>query len=229
MNYNSRFSGAEWFKLASMSKCFIGGVGSTGSWLAFNLARIVDYITIIDMDTVEAENLGGQFYGEEAINHTKVGALHSQLKNYAPGCTIRPINQRFVKTNSRILLPCTFSCFDSMASRKDLLEAWETEYGYNQDALFMDCRLGFDFYQIFCVKPKDIEQYKETLFDDALIPDSPCTVKNNTFVSMAAAAHMTAFFVNHLANIQAGKQVCMVPFFKEVNLAYNLENNEYSR
>lgn len=225
---NKKFSGATWFKVAQNSEAYVAGVGSTGSWLALALGRMLPHLYLIDMDRVEMGNLGGQLYTRSHAESSKykVVAITEVLKFFAPE-TVCTISKHEIENSTLTwIMPFTFSCVDSMKSRRWLAEKWYFLYDTEPNALLIDCRLGFDYYQIYCVKPENYHQYMATICDDALIPDSPCTVKSNTYIAMMAAAHMTGLFANHLSNIAENGEVCVVPFFKEVNLSFNMELNE---
>ena len=87
----------------------------------------------------------------------------------------------------------------------------------NENALFIDCRLGFEYFQIYCVKMRkdDIERYINTFFDDSEVEDAPCSLKVNTFMPAMAASQMTAFYLNHLVNHKNNDDIRQVPFMYE--------------
>lgn len=230
MDATSRFSGAVWFDAAKQTDCLIGGIGSIGSWLALALARTVGSITLVDMDTVDLENLGGQFFQRKNVGEQKTVSLGDNLDEFAFNMAlIRTKAARIQEVATSIYPAIVFSCFDNMEARKVLFENWilRTQCVENNYPIFIDCRLGFDYYQIFCVTKDRIEDYRKTLFNDGEIPETPCTLKCTTNVAMMAAANMTGFLQNHLSNVVTETPMSMVPFFKGYNLTYNLDTDTY--
>lgn len=215
----TRFQSAEWFSELKSSNITIGGAGSLGSWLALMLARTnPDKIIVFDMDTVEDANLGGQFFGWENVGRDKISALSDNIYQFSR-YSIQAYKR--YQRSDRTSHIC-FSCFDNMEARKDMFYTWlnlkpAISDKMNNSKLFIDCRLGFEYFQIFVVRPlkNDVEAYLDTLFNDDEVAPAPCSLKVNTFIPMMAASQMVAFYVNFLVNVKHNKRIREVPFSYE--------------
>lgn len=98
---------------------YIVGAGGVGSWLVEAMARLVDvnYITIIDGDTLEEKNLDRQLFTEGEIGSNKAEALASRL-----GCKGLPEwYSPYRMEHSRH--DWVFCCVDNSPSRVDCLKA----------------------------------------------------------------------------------------------------------
>lgn len=208
---NGRYKDAVWYRKGT--QVLIGGAGGIGSHLAFMLTRAGFFPTIYDFDTIEAQNIGGQLYVCEQVGTEKVESLSKLIKEFT-GINISVKNTEYTEQSnySRFM----FSCFDNMAARRTMLENFKKESA--KDKLFVDGRLSFENFLIYCVQGKDIERYEETLFDDELAIKQPCTLQQTTHVASMIASMMTALFTNHLTNIFEGNEIRYVPFKTEVML-----------
>ena len=124
--------------------------------------------------------------------------------------------------NSKVSYNC-FSAFDNMKARKEVFMAWKSKIDklpQNEayKAIFIDGRLEAEFFQIYCVTPSRIKRYEETLFEDADVAETACSVKQTSHVAAMIGSFMTTFFTNHLTNIVEGMKVREVPFKYEVFL-----------
>jgi molybdopterin/thiamine biosynthesis adenylyltransferase len=218
----TRFQSAEWFSELKRS-ITIGGAGSIGSWLTLLLMRTEpEEVYVYDFDVVESSNYAGQFYGIHNLGQSKVIALNDNIYKYT-GQNFNA-NRRYELTGScadRTFDIC-FSCFDNMKVRKEMFYQWLNKKPHpclseRPYRIFIDCRLGFEYFQIFCVRPLkgDVEAYLDTLFNDNEVPDMPCSLKVNTFIPAMAASQMMAFYLNFLTNIKLNKNVRKVPFSYE--------------
>lgn len=125
-----------------------------------------------------------------------------------------------------------FSAFDNMEARKTMFQSWvehisvlEEDDHDLEEAIFIDGRLTAEQLQIFCVTPKDIEEYKKHLFDDSEVEDAPCTFKQTSHSAAMIASHMIAFFTNHITNVREGENVRSLPFFWEYFIPLDLLTN----
>lgn len=220
----NRFKGAEWFRYMG-AEVLIGGAGGIGSWLAMLLARASFNVTIFDFDVIEEHNTGGQFFGRRQVGKSKVQALSDNIVQLCDEY-INGYNEAY--TDKSVTTNYTFSAFDNMKARKDMFEAWKKNWGADGDAIFIDGRLTFEQIQIFCVKGGDaakIAKYEtEHLFDDSLVEDGPCTMKQTSHSAAMIAAMMVGLFTNYLSR-KAGKP-CAVPFFTEYFMPLCTSNKE---
>jgi len=217
MTINDRFKDAVWAKNPQDVSILIGGVGGIGSWTALLLSRIGYKLNLVDMDMFETHNMGGQFVSKNQIGIMKVAAVKELCKAFS--------DNRFINVASRNIedLPVkhkiVIAAFDNMAARKILFEKW-LEYNKenrNLDALFIDGRLGFEHFQIYCVTPNKTVAYRESLFEDNEVEDAVCTLKQTSHMAAMIASNITSFVVNHNTNLSEDNSARTVPFYYEYN------------
>jgi tRNA A37 threonylcarbamoyladenosine dehydratase len=85
-NIKTRFKDAPWFlteteKLSTPS-ILIGGAGGIGSWTTLFLTRAGYPVCVVDFDTLEDVNLGGQFFLKEDIGLFLLLIIWMQEKFY---------------------------------------------------------------------------------------------------------------------------------------------------
>jgi len=135
------------------------GCGSTGSFIALNLAKLgFNNIACYDFDLVEEHNIPNQFYRLSDINKLKVDALYEIIKDFT-GTEINPVPKKiteeyslidFVDLNSLVIL-----CTDNMESRKLIYEQLK-----DLPIGLIDTRLGGEGYQIYYIDLTNEEQKK---------------------------------------------------------------------
>lgn len=211
MDKTERFKGLEWFDSSlSPTGIIIGGQGGIGSWLSLLLSRItkghVTNIHCYDHDRVEEQNIGGQLFSSRDIGSRKAIAISSFVNTYGVN-RIFPICAKYDENSDGASV--MFSCFDNMEARKIMFNKWK-ENGY-ENKLFVDGRLLAEDYEIYFVTPDNAARYEETLFDDADIPEAPCSAKQTSHYAASIAADMIKGYTNWLSNL-AEKDVRELPF-----------------
>lgn len=223
MQQRSRFSDAPWFP-KNNEKCLIGGAGGIGSYLSYFLCRAGFDIVVFDDDILEEHNLGGQLFRQISLGQSKVDALSMMCNDFATKA-ITTFQQKITRNVMGHMY--SFSAFDNMKARSDMFENWiKASENATVTPIFIDGRLTAEQMQIFCVTPNRIDQYRENLFDDSEVEDAPCTFKQTSHCAAMIAAHMTAFFTNHITNVYEGEVVRDVPFFFEHFIPITLTNTE---
>lgn len=169
----------------------IVGAGSTGSYLAFGLARMgVKDITVVDFDTVENHNLPNQFFSESQLSEKenelfKVFALEASLRQFMPD-TMRSINWKAIPKNikevwdevfpSGLQYSAIFMAVDDMKIRKWLWTEFKAKG--HKTRWYIDPRTGGEYANIFSVDTKDMESrniYEENLWSNEEVAPLPCT------------------------------------------------------
>jgi len=207
-----RFKDAPWFP-KEKETCLIGGCGGIGSWLTFFLAKSGFSPILFDDDVIEEHNIGGQLFREQDIGKKKIVAMTAITRDYC-GTEIDAYDQRV--TEFSMSHHFSFSAFDNMKARKDLFECWKRSISNSAVLpLFIDGRLELEQLQIFCVTPDRIEEYEKYLFDDSVVEDGPCTLKQTANSAAMIATLMSSFFNNHMANIKEREVYRTVPFYYE--------------
>ncbi len=167
------------------------GVGATGSWIAYILAKMgVRKLHAWDFDVVEAHNLPNQIFGRGDVGEYKINALKQRL-DVDCGCEVVPHNEKV--DGSQKFSGIIFLCTDTMSSRKEI---WEKAIKYQLNVkLMVETRLGAELCIVHTVKPcypSDVKNFEDTLFEDGEGEASPCTYRAiGTVVSVTAglAAH----------------------------------------
>lgn len=221
-----RFKDAPWFPKNNES-VLIGGAGGISSWLALWLTRATFNVTVIDFDVIEEINMAGQFFGRNNLQQPKVVALKNNIHLFT-NTYINVINGK-IDENTEFINPYTFSGFDNMKARKDLFIHWKKSITGLNHPIFIDGRLEGENLQIFCVTPDKMNLYEENhLFDDNLVTEGSCTMRQTTHTAAMISSYMTAFFTNHITNVYQEDLIREVPFFTEIFLPLNLkiDNNE---
>ncbi len=152
------------------------GVGATGSWIAFILAKMgVRNITAWDFDIVEVHNLPNQIYGLQEVGMMKVEALK---KIIARDCGFEIEVKAEKVDGTQKLEGIVYICTDTMSSRKEI---WLNSLKYQLDVnLVVETRLGAELGTIYSVRPldpTDVREYENTLYSDGDAEESPCSYR----------------------------------------------------
>lgn len=205
----SRFSGAEWFKVAEDQEITFAGLGGIGSWAAFLLSRIHPYtMYLYDPDTVETVNLSGQLYGMNDVFDSKVSALASFINSYSNyydcRCHVGEYTQDCPTTNVMI------SGFDNMAAREMYFNAWYSHVSnkseeQRKECLFIDARMSAEDIQILCLTGDNqagMEEYRKNwLFSDEEADAHVCSYKQTSFCAAIIGGLISNLFVNFCTNL----------------------------
>lgn len=227
MERNTRFKDAPWLKEAEIHSVILGGAGGISSWTALFLSRALEknlLLYVYDFDTIEIQNLGGQFFKNNQLKKPKVEALVENISEYAI-TNIEPLNEKY--ESQSLTSKFMIAGFDNMKARKDMFNAWVRDYANEPLALFIDGRLLAEQIQIYCVKSteRDIADYKKFLYNDSEIQDAPCTFKQTTHAAAIMGGLITSFLLNHIANIFSEDSSRAVPFYYEQILPVNYVTN----
>lgn len=151
------------------------GVGATGSWTAYFLAKIgVQNIHVWDFDSVEGHNLPNQIYRlNKDVGKLKVAALHEIIFE-ATGLKIT-IHKEMVDDKTP-LKDIVFLMVDSMDDRKKIwLGAIKMKLAVE---LMIETRMAIDhgrIYTICPIKPGDVKFWEDSLYSDEESEPSACT------------------------------------------------------
>ncbi len=206
---HQRFKDADFYN-PDLSVVILGQ-GGIGSFLTHVLCRQGYEMYLYDMDIVEVHNIGSQLYNLKHIGRNKAEVAVEYCKEFGNN---RAVSMGRFEQDSPID-NIVFACFDNMAGRKLAFEKW-LEYQLsktpehraanpNEVNVFMDMRMSAESWQVYLVKSKsDAERYKETLFDDADLPDLPCNYKATCQTGMGVSSYTASLFLNHVANKKLG-------------------------
>lgn len=164
------------------------GAGSTGSFIALNLAKMgVENIRVIDFDIVEKHNIPNQFYRLKDVGKKKVDALKSIIKDFT-GLSIEAEDSKIDKdydfdVSSASVIIC---CVDSMECRKmiyDLLKDFPLRY--------IDTRFGGEGYSIHNIdlfNEDESDNYKKSM--DAPTKETTCGSKAIIYTILSLASEV---------------------------------------
>lgn len=206
-NSYGRFKDLPWFEDIVKAKVFIGGAGGIGSNLCFQLARTGAKITIVDTDTVDETNLGGQLYGKEEIGKKKIWAI-SDVINKLCGENNTTLLDTWIDEKDgpwkKEVAECDIVCvgFDNLDARRFVYEEWRKNG--KKSSLFLDGRLTAESGQIYWLdkasKKSQHLAYQATYFDESERTELPCTMKATTHCGMLIASLMTSNITNWINN-----------------------------
>ena len=170
------------------AKVIIIGAGSTGSFIALNLAKMgIADIKIIDFDKVEEHNIPNQFFRLSDVGKLKVDALAQIIKDFTgtditTECTEIDEDYDFDFDLDTIII----SCVDSMEARKLIFEKLK-EFPIK----FIDTRFGgegFSINVVDCMEGKDIIDFEKSL--DLPIKDTVCGEKGIIYTILSLASEV---------------------------------------
>jgi len=217
-----RFSKADWY--GNSEEIIVGGAGTIGSFLTPILCRLGHEVYLYDMDNVEEHNIGVQLFGFESIGKSKVDAVKNLSQSICLFPTIETYNKEYTveSLSSNIMI----SCFDNMLARRTMFNNWVSfvekliDSGDSvNNCIFIDGRMDFTQFQIYCVTPDNIQRYKGTLFSDKDIDDAPCTLKTTPFIGPTIAGLMSSLLCSFLGNVYTNENMYDIPF--KVSLMFN--------
>lgn len=164
------------------------GAGSTGSFLAFILAKMgIQKIKVIDFDKVEAHNLPNQYFRISDIGKFKVDALKEIIKDFS-GVEIEALNLKIDKDYSFDLDMDTIviSCVDNIETRKLFGEQLN---GF--PIRLIDTRFGGEGYSIHSFdmgEEEEVKNYLESL--EGEIKETSCGEKSIIYTINSLASEV---------------------------------------
>ena len=135
------------------------GAGSTGSYVAFTLAKMgIKNIKVIDYDKIEDHNLPNQYYRISDIGKFKVDALQEIIKDFC-GINIEIENVKIEKDMIIEMIGLNtiiINCVDNIETRKIIAEDLQ-DYSIK----IIDTRFGGEGYSIHIVSLDDDKSYEK--------------------------------------------------------------------
>lgn len=217
-NFNRRFINAPWTKTDKIVS--VVGLGNTGSWLTFCLAKSGLKVYALDPDTVDIVNIGTQLYGMEHLDTHKAAALFDICNDFLKGHSkciskvgLEDENNYNFSIYSTEILCCMV---DSMSARKLIFD----RFLKSSCELFIDPRTGPDNCIIRTVKkePKSIETYKKSLYSDEEASNFNCGFTATPAVGLGVASLITGIITNHLSNVVENEDIYPIPEYLNFNL-----------
>lgn len=166
-------------------KITIIGAGAIGSFTALSLAKMgFEYLTVIDYDKIDIENMNCQFYRFKDIGSQKVDALQALIKDFT-NVEIETINDKY---NNTVFDGIVIIAVDNMLTRKDIYNTF-IKKGYNTK-LVIDSRMSVETALIYTYKPmvkSDHEIYAKSLYSDKEAVQERCTAKSTMYTACILA------------------------------------------
>ena len=192
------------------------GAGATGSWLAYQLAKLgISNITVYDFDVVEEHNIPNQLYGMADVGKPKVEALAEMIKHQT-GLDIKTHNARF--EGGAYLSGYVFVMVDSMASRKDIVD--KSIKFKSAVKLAIEPRMGLNEGRVYNLEPMNLAHHRG--WDAAWYPDdeaevSACGASQSVITT---ALHIAAIcarqLINHFNGVELSNEILIDPMYNNV-------------
>ena len=166
----------------------IAGVGSLGSFICLNLAKMgFKNIKIIDYDIVEDHNLPNQFYRTSDLNKPKVEALKEMVKDFADveiTAINEKIDQEFLEKLDVDLNTIFIMAVDSIETRKLIFD-----YYRDSGVKMIDTRAGGEYYSIHFIDTEEQKEKYEKLFEVDTVP-TRCGEKTIIYTVLSIASEV---------------------------------------
>lgn len=200
----NRFSGAIWAQPINNYRCVIVGLGATGSYLSFFLARAgVKYFYLVDFDIYNPINIGSQLAEWADVGVNKTEAVEQKLYSYSSPNSVITYETRIQEEDwlltSYPIICCTL---DSMEGRKFMFEQFLNNQ--NRHAIFFDTRIGAEYWEVYIIpkgNQEKIDRYKETLFGEEQGNTGACNYQQSSHSAAGAAIKVTELLTNWITNI----------------------------
>lgn len=199
----------NWFKGYEFNKqVHIIGVGATGSFVAYQLAKMgVKNLHVWDYDVIEEHNVANQVYGMQDLGRQKVYALGKRIQDDT-GIDIVAHNEKVTADTKDRLQGIVFILVDSMSARKDIFSA--LKYNMRID-LVVETRMSIDCGRVYTVNPMDrniVERYEQTFYGDDEAEVSFCGSSLSIIPTAMNIASLACWSV--------------IKFYKEIEQTYEL-------
>lgn len=201
-NYNDVFKGAPWFESIRSKRVAVIGCGGIGSWASFLMASTdVGQLVLVDHDTVEPHNLGGQLFNKSHIGKNKVTALYEIITSLCESST-RLVSHSHAFSSGGFYLAgphAVISAVDNNDNgRKPITQACIER----RVPLLLDARLEPNQLTVFAVRPDKMQEHLDSIPDDADIPDLDCTFRQTRYSGAMIGGMIVSLFTNYLAGYE---------------------------
>lgn len=203
-----RFKKALWAE--QPRHILVAGVGGIGSWTVLFLARSNKHeLYLVDPDTVEETNIGGQLYRLEDITKPKCYSIRETAAAFGGDANFTVVQNQIQSVFGIQDFKYVITGFDNMEARKYTYEKWKSNPNRR---LFVDGRLLAEQYEIYFVTPGREKRYEETLFDSSEIEDASCTYKCTSHFAAMIGAKIVQGLNAQITNEIQGDDTFTLPF-----------------
>ena len=189
------------------------GVGAIGRQIAIQLAAIgLDWIQLIDNDSVEESNIASQGYFECDLERFKVDATADICQQINPKLELHTVNERFKRSTS--VGNCVFCCVDSIVTRKHIWDALKDKVNF-----YCDGRMSAEVLRVVTASDEESRKYyPQTLFTAEQAHTGQCTAKTTIYCANIAAGFMLAQFTKYLRLLPVDPDIQVNLMASEINV-----------
>lgn len=206
-----RFSSADWFKFKK--NITVVGCGSIGHTLAKMLAVYGHNVTVYDGDVVGPENVFVQGFTISDLLIKKVDALSDGMFDYVNDYSnLTTIDSHWQPGD--VLEDIVIMAVDSIDVRKQLFE----DIIKKDDFMFIDARVGAEYFQLYHVTKDHIDDYRNSLFVNDEAAPVNCTYKMTRHVAQICQGYIVSLLNQYIVNKELFKdEVLPHQFYREFN------------
>jgi sulfur carrier protein ThiS adenylyltransferase len=177
-------------------KATVIGVGAIGRQVASQLTAIgIQWLQLIDFDSVEESNLASQGYLEDDLGRHKVDATADLCHQTNHNLELYTINERFKRTTK--IGNVVFCCVDSITTRRLIWEAVKNKVNF-----YCDGRMSAEVLRVLTACDSQSRQhYPTTLFQQEEAFVGPCTARTTIYCANIAAGLMVGQFAKYLRRL----------------------------
>ena len=178
------------------------GVGAIGRQVALQLAAMgIEWLQLIDHDSVEISNLASQSYLESDLGRSKVQATADLAQQINHQLEVHEVNDRFKR--SMDIGNIVFCCVDKIDTRRLIWESVKDKINF-----VVDGRMSAEILRVLTAYDSISRKiYPTTLFTAEQAYVGPCTAKTTIYCANIAAGVMVAQFAKYLRNFSAEPDV----------------------
>lgn len=169
------------------------GAGMVGSWVTAALARMVQHVTVVDYDTVEAVNLGVQMYDFSDVGKSKVDAVSKHLIGF-PVENLHGDILPIIDDADAFAFDVVVSAVDSMLIRQVIAQHCKTA----RISMFIDVRVLGEMVCVLVARNQaEYDEYLQTILPDDQVETAPCGAEGTVYSGLFAASRVAAVVNNH--------------------------------
>ena len=185
-------------------KATVIGVGAIGRQVASQLTAIgIQWLQLIDFDSVEESNLASQGYLEDDLGRHKVDATADLCHQTNHNLELYTINERFKRTTK--IGNVVFCCVDSITTRRLIWEAVKNKVNF-----YCDGRMSAEVLRVLTACDSQSRQhYPTTLFQQEEAFVGPCTARTTIYCANIAAGLMVGQFAKYLRRLPIDPDIQM--------------------
>ena len=203
-------------RLASCHATVVG-VGAIGRQVALQLAAMgMQWLQLIDPETVEPVNLACQGYLEANLGQPKVQATAHMARHINHALQVQAVPARFRR--SLAVGNVLFACVDSIQTRQLIWEAVKAKVDFLADG-----RMTAEVLRVLvAADPGSRAHYPTTLFSSDEAYSGSCTAKSTIFCANVAAGLMLAQFSRWLRGLPIEADSCLNLLTNELTVPTSL-------